>query len=47
MEEKKEIEIQEDEIQNQTNQEVENPSEEPKEKVTENQDASTEEKMSA
>ncbi|MBR6878143.1 MAG: nucleotide exchange factor GrpE [Bacteroidales bacterium] len=47
MEEKKEIEIQEDEIQKQTNQEVENPSEEPKEKVTEKQDAPNEEKMSA
>ena len=47
MEEKKDIEIQEDEIQNQTNQEVENPSEEPKEKVTEKQDAPNEEKMSA
>jgi molecular chaperone GrpE len=47
MEEKKETEIQEDEIQNQTNQEVENPSEEPKEKVTEKQDTPNEEKMSA
>jgi len=47
MEEKKEIEIQEDEIQNSTQREVENPSEEPDNQKKEKQDEPGEEKMSA
>ena len=47
MEEKKEIEIQEDETQDQASQDVENPSEEPKEEVTDRQDEPAKEEVTA